>query len=59
MNNNNIYIIYLLKCFLNAPLTQYNATGFAQLLANDRQKPIIRSTCQNALYSSLDRGLEL
>ena len=40
---------YLLKCFRNAQLTQYNATGLAQLFANDKQNPVIRNTCQKAL----------
>lgn len=40
---------YLLKCFLNAPLTQYKATGFAQLFMDAKQNPTILNTCQNAL----------
>lgn len=39
----------LLKYFRKAPLTQYRATGLAQLFANDKQNPIIRKTCQNKL----------
>lgn len=47
----SIFFSYLLKCFRNAALTKYNAIGLAQLFPNDKQNPMIRKTCQKALYS--------
>lgn len=52
-----ISLSYLLKCFLNAALTKYSAMGLAQLFPNDKQNPMIRRTCQKALYSAWELSL--